>query len=87
MSSYLLHSLASNKRVQDKLRAEIYDLGFTLDNNMTINDISSLPYLDLVIKEATRLNAPVPLTIREAIQDDVSWSMFLKIPHIKVIYR
>ncbi|TIA92663.1 hypothetical protein E3P81_01413 [Wallemia ichthyophaga] len=69
--AYMLHSLASNKRVQDKLRSEIIENALNMNESTSLNDVNSLPYLDMVIKETLRLNAPVPLTLRQAIKPDV----------------
>ncbi|TIB27374.1 hypothetical protein E3P86_04125, partial [Wallemia ichthyophaga] len=69
--TFMLHSLASNKRVQDKLRSEIIENALNMNESTSLNDVNSLPYLDLVIKEALRLNGPVPLVFRQATKADV----------------
>ncbi|TIA86439.1 hypothetical protein E3P81_04141, partial [Wallemia ichthyophaga] len=69
--AFMLHSLASNKRVQDKLRSEIIEHALNMNESISLNDINSLPYLDMVIKEALRLHASVPLTVRQATNADV----------------
>ncbi|TIB06899.1 hypothetical protein E3P92_04167 [Wallemia ichthyophaga] len=69
--AYMLHSLASNKRVQDKLRSEIIEHALNMNESTSLNDVNSLLYLDMVIKETLRLNAPVPLTVRQATNADV----------------
>ncbi|TIA94561.1 hypothetical protein E3P96_04123 [Wallemia ichthyophaga] len=69
--AFMLHSLASNKRVQDKLRGEIIEHVLNMNESISLNDINSLPYLDMVIKEALSLHASVPLTVRQAINADV----------------
>ncbi|TIB62323.1 hypothetical protein E3P77_03850 [Wallemia ichthyophaga] len=69
--TFMLHSLASNKRVQDKLRGEIIEHALNMNESTSLNDVNALPYLDLVIKEALRLNGPVPLVFRQATKADV----------------
>jgi hypothetical protein len=36
-----------------------------------MDELNSLPYLDVVIRETLRVHAPVPATMRVAVQDDV----------------
>lgn len=36
-----------------------------------MDELNSLSYLDAVVRETLRFHAPVPATIRQAIEDDV----------------
>lgn len=36
-----------------------------------MDELSSLPYLDCVIRETLRVHSPVPSTVRVAVKDDV----------------
>ena len=36
-----------------------------------MDELSALPYLDMVVKESLRLHAPVPMTDRVVKKDDV----------------
>jgi len=36
-----------------------------------MDQLNSLPYLDLVVRETLRVHAPVPSTMRVAMKDDV----------------
>ena len=54
--------------MQEKLRTELY----TLDTETpTMDELSSLTYLDMVVRETLRVHAPVPSTMRVATKDDV----------------
>ncbi|KAH9937781.1 cytochrome P450 [Epithele typhae] len=67
-TTYCLWALAQDLAVQDKLREEL--LTFDTDTP-TMDDLSALPYLDMVLRETLRLHAPVPLTFRVATKNDV----------------
>ena len=40
-------------------------------DNPTMDELNSLPYLDNVVREALRLYAPVPATMRAVAKDDI----------------
>ncbi|TFY51240.1 hypothetical protein EVG20_g11093 [Dentipellis fragilis] len=67
-TTWALYALASNPRVQAKLRDEV--LSHPSDNP-TMDEVNSLPYLDAVVRESLRLHPPVPATSRVATEDDV----------------
>lgn len=63
-----LFSLTQHPDVQAKLRDEL----LTLDTDTpTMDELSSLPYLDMFVKEVLRFHCPVPMTMRTAMHDDV----------------
>ena len=54
-------------RVQEKLRQELW----SVDTEMpSIEELSALPYLDMVVRESLRVYSPVVFTFREAVEDD-----------------
>jgi cytochrome P450 len=55
-------------RVQSKLREELLQVD---TDNPTMDQLNALPYLDMVVRETLRVHAPVPSTIRVAVQDDI----------------
>uniref|UniRef100_A0A240SY25 Cytochrome n=1 Tax=Lutzomyia longipalpis TaxID=7200 RepID=A0A240SY25_LUTLO len=57
---FTLYELASNRRVQDKLRQEIRDT-LTKHTELSHEVVSQMPYLDQVFTEALRLYPPIPL--------------------------
>ncbi|KAJ7855679.1 cytochrome P450 [Mycena leptocephala] len=64
----LLHIIAQNPDIQDKLRAEILSYPETMDHDTIVG----LPYLDAVIRETMRLYPPVtPAIMRQAVEDTV----------------
>nr|VWO94959.1 Cytochrome P450 monooxygenase CYP52X1 [Ganoderma boninense] len=73
--SRILHLLAQNPSVQEKLRAEIVEAhgGAGSDANAAIpyDDLNKLPYLDAVCRETLRIHAPVVLAGRLAAKDMV----------------
>ncbi|PIL34530.1 cytochrome P450 [Ganoderma sinense ZZ0214-1] len=73
--SRILHLLAQNPSVQEKLRAEILEAqgGAGSDANAAIpyDDLNKLPYLDAVCRETLRIYAPVVLAGRLAAKDMV----------------
>ena len=66
--TWTLFGLAKNPEVQRKLREELLALP---TDDPTMDDLKSLPYLDMVIREALRLYAPVHSTARVAMKDTV----------------
>ncbi|KAK7050573.1 cytochrome P450 [Favolaschia claudopus] len=67
--SWSLHALSQNIRVQDKLRAELSSLVPT--DNPTMDDLNSLPYLELVVREVMRVHSPVMFFDRMPVEDEV----------------
>lgn len=65
---WTLFALTQAPMVQSKLREEL----FTIDtDNSTMDELNGLPYLDMVVRESLRVHAPVPLTSRVAMKDDI----------------
>ena len=54
--------------MQKKLREELWTLE---TDTPTMDELSSLPYLDMVVKETLQHHSPVPMTTREAVQNNV----------------
>ncbi|KAI9059129.1 cytochrome P450 [Trametes sanguinea] len=67
-TTWALFSLSENVEAQKKLREELMTLG---TDTPTMDELSSLPYLDMVVRETLRLHSPVTMLIREAAKDDV----------------
>jgi len=65
---WCLYTLAQHKDVQSKLREELQSLP---TETPTMDELSSLTYLDAVVRETLRVHAAVPSTIRVAMRDDV----------------
>ncbi|KAJ7924234.1 cytochrome P450 [Mycena leptocephala] len=64
----LLHIIAQNPDIQDKLRAEILAYPETMDHDTIVG----LPYLDAVIRETMRLYPPVtPAIMRQPLEDTI----------------
>ncbi len=66
--SWTLLLLSRNKKAQEKLRAELR--AFPTDFP-TLEELSSLPYLDAVVREGLRVQNPVTGTERVALEDCV----------------
>lgn len=66
--AWTLFRLSQLPDVQTKLRTEL--LAVTT-SSPTAEQLDALPYLDAVVRESLRLDAPVPITLRVAKQDDV----------------
>ena len=64
---WLFYLLTQNPRVTEKLQAEVDTLG---GRPPTYEELKKLNYLNAVIREALRLYPAVPLTIRQAAEDD-----------------
>ncbi|KAJ3786493.1 cytochrome P450 [Lentinula aff. detonsa] len=70
--SRLLSLLSKHPEVQDKLRQEVTEA--RRNNNgedLSYNEINSLPYLDAVCRESLRLYPPAPSALRYSLQDAV----------------
>lgn len=65
---WALYSLSLYPEFQRRLRAEL--LAVPTDTP-SMDTLSSLPYLDAIVRETMRLHAAVPSTIRVADRDDV----------------
>ena len=59
--SRILHLLAKNPSVQEKLRAELVEAqgGPGADADISYDDLIKLPYLDAVCRETLRLHTPI----------------------------
>ena len=60
--------MTQNVEAQNKLRNELLAVG---TDNPTMDELNALPYLDAVVRETLRIHAPVPSTLRVAVQDDI----------------
>ena len=69
--SRALHCLAMNAAEQEKLRREVAASGILDRDGVSYDELMALPYLDAVVRETLRVHAPVPFTIRRAMDDEV----------------
>jgi cytochrome P450 len=67
-TAWALYALSRDLDVQAKLRDELLSVS---TDSPTMDDMNGLPYLDAVVREALRVHAPVPATVRIAMKDDV----------------
>ena len=67
-ATWCLFALTQAPEVQKKLREELWTLE---TDTPTMDELSSLPYLDAVVRETLRIHAPVPSTIRVAMKDEM----------------
>ncbi|KAJ6586473.1 cytochrome P450 [Mycena vulgaris] len=66
--TWALFALTQNTAAQTRLRAELSSID---TDNPTMEDLNRLPYLDCVVRETLRVNAPVTRTSRVALCDDI----------------
>ena len=66
--SWTMFGLCQNLEAQRKLREELLTLQ---TDDPTADELKSLPYLDMVVRESLRLYAPVFLSRRVATKDTV----------------
>jgi hypothetical protein len=67
-TTWALHSLTQDLRVQTKLREEL----LTVDTDTpTMDELNALPYIDMVVRETMHVHAPVASTTRISMKDDV----------------
>ncbi|KAJ3570544.1 hypothetical protein NP233_g4329 [Leucocoprinus birnbaumii] len=67
-TTWALYALSIRPDIQTKLRDELFTIQ---SDNPTMDELNSLPYLDAVVRETLRVHAPVPSTMRMAVEDDV----------------
>ncbi|KAL0947682.1 hypothetical protein HGRIS_013770 [Hohenbuehelia grisea] len=67
-TTWALFALTQALQVQAKLRAELLTVP---TDTPTMDELNALPYLDAVVRETLRVHAPVPSTIRVAVEDDI----------------
>ncbi|EPQ51721.1 cytochrome P450 [Gloeophyllum trabeum ATCC 11539] len=67
-ATWCLYALSRAPDAQVKLREELR--GVSTDTP-SMDELNALPYLDAVIREMLRIHAPVPMTARVAMKDDV----------------
>ncbi|KAJ7448951.1 cytochrome P450 [Mycena latifolia] len=67
-TSWVLHALSLNVAAQTKLREELLTIS---TDNPTMDELNSLPYLEMVVRETMRVHAPVVFLQRMAMEDDV----------------
>ncbi|KAI0648738.1 cytochrome P450 [Trametes meyenii] len=66
--SWFMYSIASYPHVQEKLRKELLSVA---TEHPTIEQLSSLTYLDNVLREVVRLYPAIPSSLRMAMEDDL----------------
>jgi len=66
-TAWALFALAQAPEIQSKLRSELLEVS---GDEITMDTLNSLPYLDAVVRETMRLHAPVPNSTRIVLKDD-----------------
>ncbi|KAK4051461.1 hypothetical protein OIV83_002945 [Microbotryomycetes sp. JL201] len=73
--TWLLWTLARHRDVQDRLRAEVRAAKAAAEadgeNDLSLEQLNGLEYMDAVVREILRVEPPVSMTLREAAADDV----------------
>ncbi|KAI9256689.1 cytochrome P450 [Sporodiniella umbellata] len=71
--SFCFYNLAKNKRVQDKLRKEVIEKFGDGPMNIkpTVEELKSLEYMDLIIKENLRLFGPAITVLPRIAEEDI----------------
>lgn len=65
---WTIYALTQNPNVERRLLEELNAAQTECPN---LDELQALPYLDAVVREALRLHAPLPSTLRVAVKDDV----------------
>ncbi|OLN86789.1 Cytochrome P450 4d2 [Colletotrichum chlorophyti] len=90
--AWTLHLLSTHPVIQSRLREEIKDhMPFLFDSTKRFDpeliaaaDADKLPYLDNVCRESLRFIPPIPMTVRQTVNDDVLGGY--KVPAGSVVY-
>ncbi|KAM0789153.1 hypothetical protein ACM66B_000004 [Microbotryomycetes sp. NB124-2] len=73
--TWLLWTLARHRGVQDRLRAEVRAARAAAEaegqDDLSLDSLNGLEYMDAVVREILRVEPPVSMTLREAAADDV----------------
>lgn len=77
--TFCLYELATNKAIQDKLRAEVQTVLKEYNGKLTYEAIMKMTYMDKVIQEALRKYPPVPFLVRKCTAEKY------KIPNSKLV--
>ena len=67
-TAWALYALTQSPDIQVKLRHKLLSVP---TDNPSMDELNDIPYLDAVVREALRLYAPVPVTLRVAVKDDI----------------
>ncbi|KAJ7746014.1 cytochrome P450 [Mycena metata] len=67
-ATWALFEIAKNADIQTRLRNELLAVD---SENPTMDELNALPYLDCVVRETQRAHAPVAVSFRVAMRDDV----------------
>ncbi|KAF9184571.1 hypothetical protein BGZ51_003283 [Haplosporangium sp. Z 767] len=68
--SWTFYQLACNPKIQARLREETRQLYRDTNGKPSYDELSSLPYLNAVVRESLRIWSPVPLNLRVSVEDD-----------------
>ena len=75
---WALFALTQAPQCQAKLREELLNIA---TDTPSMEELNNLPYLDAVVREASRVHSPVPVTARIAKEDDV---IPLEVPFVDI---
>ncbi|KAJ7029448.1 cytochrome P450 [Mycena alexandri] len=67
-ATWALFEIAKSAEIQTRLRNELLAVD---TENPTMDELNALPYLDCVVRETQRAHAPVPISFRVAMRDDI----------------
>lgn len=67
-TTWALYALTQSPEIQVELRHKLLSIP---TDNPSMDELNDIPYLDAVVREALRLYAPVPATLRVAVKDDI----------------
>ncbi|CAB3261620.1 unnamed protein product [Arctia plantaginis] len=67
--TFIIHELAVNPDVQEKLVQEIKEFDQKNDGQLDFKSIQSMKYMDMVVSEGMRLHPPAPFLDRKCVKD------------------